>query len=279
MNRARRKKHRHGTMKRLVRESLFLSSTRYMSSRVVRFFEAGLASPLLRSVKTVEGFVSEKITGPLFKKTELRKNFAMPARNSFAAFISRNPIFKSLSAFRNAALSVSLRSVGVFLLTFGIYAAAIFLLKRYISLTLGTADTDDLAFSAIAFVVGLVLAMFGEKSIISAISSGRITGSLLVNCLGVNESSFGQGKKAASGTAVGISFLLGSLFGVLTLFYSPLDIISIFAAVLVLLTVLHIPEFGLLSAVAVFTFVPIESVAMLIAVTFGSYVLKCLRLK
>ncbi len=279
MNRARRKKHKHGTMKRLVRESLFLSSTRYLSSRVVRFFEAGLASPLLRSVKAVDGFVSEKVTGPLFKKTELRKNLSMPARNSFAAFLSRNPVLKGLAAFRNAALNVSLRSVGIFLLTFGIYAAAIFLLKRYISLTLGAANTDDLAFSAITFAVGLVLTMFGDKSIISALSGGRITGGLLSDCLGVNESAFGQSSKAASGTAVGISFLLGSLFGVLTLFYSPASIMSVFATVLILLTILHIPEFGLLSAVAVFTFVPFECIAVLIAVTFGSFILKCLRLK
>lgn len=279
MNRARRKKHKHGTMKRLVRESLFLSSTRYLSSRVVRFFEAGLASPLLCSVRSVDGFVSEKITGPLFKKTELRKNFSMPVRNSFAAFLSRNPVLKGLAAFRSAALNVSLRSVGIFLLTFGVYAAAIFLLKRYISLTLGTANTDDLAFAAISFVVGLVLTMFGDKSIIASLSSGRITGTLLSNCLGVNESSFGQTSRAASGTAVGISFLLGSLFGVLTLFYSPMAILSIFAAALILLTVLHIPEFGLLSAIAVFSFVPFECIALLITVTFGSFVLKCLRLK
>lgn len=279
MNIARRKKHKSGKMNRLVSQSLVLSSTRFVSSRAVRFFETGFASPLLTTVKKVDDFARDKVTGPLFKKTELRKNFTMPVRNSFALLFSRNSLLQKLAAFRVAALNVSLRAAGVFFLTFGIYTAAIFLLKRYIALTLGTPNTDDLAFAAVVFVAGLLLSLFGDKSIITSLATSRITGSLLSSCLGINDSSFGRSVKTSSGAAVGISFLLGSMSGVLTLFFRPYLILSVCVAALVLIAVFHIPEFGLLCAVAAFPFIPLNWTLVLTLSASASFLLKCLRLK
>ena len=115
MNRARRKTNRKGKTKRLVNESLVLSATRFVSSHVVRFFETGFASPVFNSVKKVDDFARKKITGPLFEKTELRKNITQPIRNSFSLVFERVAIFRKLKEFRLAALNASLRSVGIFL--------------------------------------------------------------------------------------------------------------------------------------------------------------------
>jgi len=120
MNRARRKTYKGVRTKRLVNESLLLSCTRFLSSRVVRFFETGPASPALKNVRKVDDFVKDKITGPLFKKTELRKNYTKPLRNSLSSLISRSATFRRLADFRTAVLNMSLRSVGVFLFTFSI---------------------------------------------------------------------------------------------------------------------------------------------------------------
>ncbi len=280
MNKARKKTYKSGKAKKLVRESFILSSTRYLSSRIVRFFESGKASPILTSAKKVNRFAREKVTGPLYKRIGIRSNFAMPARNAVASFVSHNPIIKGLNAFRTAFLNTSLRTVGVFLLTFGIYAAAIFLLKSYISLALGTAaSVDDLSFAAITALVGLLLTAFGEKSILNAVGNSRIIGSLLSNCLGVNDSSLDRYSQKATGTAVGFGFLLGSVFGISTLFFTPLSVMCFLLTLILGIAIFHIPEFGILLGITTFTFVPVGVLASISTVTLISYLLKCVRLK
>ncbi len=280
MNKARKKRYRRGTLKRLAQESLVLSSTRRLSSRFVRMFESGVASPLLTSLKKVDEFAREKVTGPLYKKIGIRKNFSMPTRNAIASVISRSAVMKTVNRLRTAFLNTSMRSVGVFLITFGIYAAAIFLLKSYVSLNLGIeASTDDLSFAAITALIGIILTAFGDKSILNTLGNGRIVGQLLLKCLGVNESSVDRYASAVPITAVGISFLLGSLFGISTLFFTPASILGFLITLFICIAIFNIPEFGVLLAAATFSFVSIYTVAFVISVTFASFLIKCVRLK
>ncbi len=280
MNKARKNKYRRSAIKRLVQESFVLSSTSRLSSRFVRFFESGFAAPLLRSAKKTDDFAREKISGPLFNKTGFRKNFSMPTRNAVSSFISRSRAMKTVGDIRNAFLTTSLRSVGVFLFTFGIYAAAIFLLKSYVSLALGSgANPDDLSFAAVAALAGIILTCFGDKSIINAIGNGKTVGQLLLKCLGVNESSVDKNSSAAKRTNAGGAFLLGSLFGAATLFFTPASVMYFIFALIVIIGIFHIPEFGLLLAAASFSFVSVKIIGVLVAVTLVSFLVKCLRLK
>ncbi len=279
MNKARKKTYKTGMAKRLVRGSLFLSFTRFVSSRVVRFFETGLASPLFRSVKTVDHFVRKSVTGPLFKKVEFRKNFAIPAHNGVARFFANNSIMQRLVQMQSKVLNSTLRTAGLFLLTFGIYAAAIFMLKRFVSLSVGEADTDDLIISALAVIGGLLLTSFGDKSIITALGGGKITGNLLSNVLGLNDSSLYKASRQKRKTSIGMSFLLGSVLGVLTMFVSPLTILASIAAAVLVITVFNVPEFGLLLTLVAVLALPVEIIGGMSLVTLASYLLKFLRLK
>lgn len=278
MNKARRKNNSRNT-KRLINDSLILSTTRFVSSRVVRFFEKGIASPVLNSVKTVDHFVRKKVTGPVFKKVELRKNFVMPARNGVASFLNNNRIFNKLSFYRTKIMNSSLRTVGVFLLTFGIYAAAIFMLKRFVTFNIGEADTDDLILSALTVIAGLIFTAFGDKSILTAFSRGRITGSLLSGALGVNDSALNKKPPNKPRTSLGSGFLLGSITGVLTMFFSPISVLSVIIGVVLVVTIFNIPEFGLLLTITALPLVGVEWLYLLSITTMASYLFKCLRLK
>lgn len=267
-------------MKRLAQESFVLSLTRKLSSRFVRFFESGFASPILTSYKKVDNFVHDKIGAPIDKRLGVKKNFLKPTRNAIASVISRSPIAKTFADVRTSFLNTSMRSVGVFLLTFGLYAAAVFLLKKYVSLALGAqASVDDISFSAITLLAGLVLVIFGDKSILNTLGNGRIVGQLLLKCLGVNDSSVDRYAAMPTKTWAGVSFVLGSVFGIATLFVSPASVFVFILTLLVCIAILHIPEFGLLLAAATFSFVGIYTVAFVVTVTCVSFLLKCIRLK
>ncbi len=279
MNKARKKTYKKGIFKRLVNESFILSSTRFVSSRVARFFETGFASPLLNSFKSVDGFLSQKVTGPLFEKVQLRKKFAMPARNAVSSVVANNPVMQKLIALKNAFLNSTLRSVGLFMVVFGIYTAAIFLLKRYIASSLGVANVNDICTAAVMLVVGLMLMAFGDRSIVSSVGNGLFGSVLFSECLGVNDSSFERNIAKPPRFAMIIAFLAGTVLGALTLFVSPLKILYSAGILLALILIFNIPEFGLLSAVAMSSFVHMKYVAAVAVVAVASYFIKCIRLK
>jgi hypothetical protein len=246
---------------------------------MLRFFESGAASPLFTSVKKTDHFARSNVSSRLTKKMGLRKNFSVGVRNSIASFLSRNSFMKKFASFRAALLNASVRSVGVFLLTFSVYGIASFLLKRFVVSPLGVANPDELAASAVIFLVGLIVTIFSDKTIIFSLGSSRITGNLLSGCLGVNQSSFERYKTAYSGKYAVAGFGLGSVLGVLTIFFSPLSILFSLAVMLCVVAIMHIPEFGLLSAVATFSFLPISFTSFIVTVTFVSFVVKYIRLK
>ena len=280
MSKARKKTYKQGTAKRLVQESLILSCTRFLSSRFVRLFESGFASPLIKSTEKVDDFARKKITGPLYKKVGVKKNFSMPARNTVASFVENNRVSKLLASFRNAFLTATFRSVGIFLLTFGVYAAAVFLLKSYVSLDLGTnAAITDVCVAAITALAGLLFTLFGDKGILAVVGKSRIVGGLISRNLGVNDSSLIRFSSSKPRTYAGFGFLLGSLFGIVTFFFHPANVLLFLLALTVAAIIFNVPEFGLLLAVSVFSFVPMWFAAVTVLLTLLSYLFKCVRLK
>jgi hypothetical protein len=280
MSKARKKTYKQGTAKRLVQESLILSCTRFLSSRFVRIFESGFASPLINSAETVDAFAREKVTGPLYRKIGMKKNFSMPMRNAVASFIDNNRVTKLFASLRSAFLNATFRSLGIFFLTFGIYAAAVFLLKSYVSLNIGTgADITDICVASITALAGVLFILFGDKGVLAVVGKSRIVGGLISRNLGVNDSSLMRYASCNPKTHAGFGFLLGSLFGLVTIFVQPATMLLLLLAVAVATVIVHIPEFGLLLAVMVFSFTPVRLVATIVCITFLSYIIKCLRLK
>lgn len=274
-----RKRTKKWTIKRLVRESFVLSSTSSLSSRVVRFFESGIAEPILGSVNDVEDFMKDTVSKTVSEKYDVRKNITMPIRNGIASFFSRNPFINALNSLRVYFLNISLRSMGVMFLTFAIYAAAVLLLKHYANSVFGMGTIDDLFVIAISAVTGLALTVFSEKSIITSLGSSKTVGPFLSECLGINDSAFDRYSEKPSGNAVGVSFLLGAIMGIITVFSTPAKVLLTALMVVFIITIVNAPEFGLLFSVTMFTFLSPRYLVMLVGITFVSYLLKCIRLK
>ena len=271
MNKLRKRTYKKGKMKRLVRESLVLSSTSSLSSRIVRFFESGIAEPLLGSVNDVEDFVHDSVEKNITEKYNVRKNITLPIRNGIASFLSRNPFINALNDLRVSFLNISLRSIGVMLMTFAVYAVAVLLLKYYAASVFGTGSIDDVFVIAISLVTGLALTVFSDKSIIKSLGSSKIVGPFLSECLGINDSAIDRYPDKPSGNAVGVSFLLGAMLGILTVFSTPARVLLTALMIVFIVTVVNAPEFGLLCSVATFTFLPPRYLVMLVGITLASY--------
>ena len=272
-----RRKNRKNRLRAESRESFVLSCTSALSARVIRLFEYGALSPLLSSARRTDEFVAGKIVAPVEKKFGLGRKIFAPARDKLAGFFASSRAMAFLCAAKDRFLATSLRSVGVFAVTFGVYAAAIFLLRRYTSSDTASLGVSALSAAAVAFISGVVLLLFGEKSILSALGNGRVTGPLLCDSLGINDSSLQAPEKGSNST--GIMFLLGSLCGIATLFISPARVLFILLCLLIAAAVINVPEFGLLLAMALLPVIPSKTLSALVLCTAGSYLFKCLRLK
>ena len=266
-----------GSFKRLRKESLFLSCTSFLSSRITRLFETGFLSFFVRSSKKTDSFVHDRIAVPLDKKTDYRSKVTKKIKGTVSGFAERNPFMNMLLSAQKAFLDLNMRSVGIFFLTFGVYSAGIFFLKRFASILNGRVNVNDVCVAAIAIVAGLLFTIFGEKSIKYTLCSGKITGRLLSRYLGINEAYMREFDDPKS--AVGIMFLAGSVFGALTLFLAPSKVLVILLFSALILADLNIPEFGFLLCVILLPVIPAGYLAAFVLITFVSYLLKCLRMK
>lgn len=272
-----RKANKRNSFRRTARESIILSATAHASARTTEFFERGRASALLSSAAATDKLFTDKVTSKVSERFSLRRNVTMPLRNAVARAFSGNRFFSALAFLRERFLCASVRSLGIFFITFGIYAAALFMLKRYVVLPLPQSGTGELAVSAICLVSGLLCAMFGERSLLSALAGGRIIGSMLYGCLGVNDSSLERRSKPE--TDIGGAFLLGSVCGVGTLFFGTGRVLAVLLFAVVAVVTLNIPEFGMLAGVAGSLVLPAGYTAAVMFVSVVSYLFKCLRLK
>lgn len=272
-----RKTYKKSTLLRLSSESLIVSSIAALSAFIVFLFRGGALSFVTSTAEKIDKFFRKNVAGVIAEKLKLHEKVKMPAKNTVAAVTDKSKIFGFLDKLRKKSLNMPLRSVGVFLITFSVYSAAIFLLKRFYA-SFGVADINDISASAIVFLCGFLLLCFGEKSVLAALGSGRIGGSLLAGCLGVNESSL-VGDETEKKNHVGVMFLLGSLFGVSTLFVSPAAVLLCIFAFLIFVAVMNMPEFGLLLSLLCVSFVKTEYLSILVFVSLISFLIKCIRLK
>ena len=273
---AKKSKNKSAGFRRSLRESLILSCTSSISARVTRFFESGFASPLINSAENTDKFFKRNITRRIENKVGLGRKVFKPARNAVAAFFARDRLFSFFIGLKNRFLASPLRTAGVFLITFGVYSAAIYILSRYVSKN-GSMQPYDLAAAAISFLAGMLFLLFGEKSILSALGNSRITGSLLNSALGINASSLAPVEKG--GTAIGLAFLAGSLCGVITFFFSPARVLLVLLIAVLTASIFNVPEFGLLLSVGMLSFAKASVLLPVIGVTAASYLFKVVRLK
>ena len=262
--------------KGLPKKSSVLSYPSHISKKIVSFFETGVLSRLFLSAKKVDSFIPNKVLKPLEKHIGFRKNVLDPTRRWVSGIIDNNHVSRAVTAVIPRFLSVSLRSFGVFFLTFALYAAGIYFLKIFANIRLGNSTADDLSASAIVLLVGIILTLFGDKSLISALANGRCAG-YIMDSFGINEAYFRNREAAVPRT--GTMFLAGTLLGISTLFFAPIAILKVVATVLLALTVFFIPEFGLLASVAVLPAVSADFLKTAVAYTAICYIIKCIRMK
>lgn len=205
----------------------------------------------------------------------LRKNLrAERVRRQIADNIENSIYVKSISAFAAFLWQLSMRVIGIFLISCGLYAG-IAQFIRYL-LADGGAFNLDIAVSAGLILLGIPL-LLSPKPLCSAVGDSSILRAFFVGFLGCFDRDFdADGEPRGRKTA---AFVLGLPFGILSFFFGPVYPLVFLLLLSALYAVLRSPEFGLYATVFALPFLivlphPSILLAVMVLYTYFSYSVK-----
>lgn len=166
---------------------------------------------------------------------------------------------------------MTVRSYGAFFFSFGFYASVIFGIKA-VAASL-TADYDALV-SGVTLMLCSVPLLLSGKTLAGAVASSRLLSYVVFDVLGFRREE-AEAKRTPSGRA-DMAFLAGMIAGLLTFYVEPMRVLGAIVSLLLLFTVLHKPETGVILLFALFPFFGDNSLLLLISVITVSYGAKLL---
>lgn len=208
-----------------------------------------------------------------------RKRYGTTLRGSMAMAMDQSALRRAAHGFANGFLRCSLRTVGAFFLTGGIYSALIAWLISAVWQQ-GAPDGFHVFLSLIVALFGFIL-LFSEHSVGYAVYKGRLTGALLYGSLGVSVDAVKEIPEKGK-SLLALSVPLGMLIGSVTAITGPAYPALALLILLVLFVVLTTPEAGvvLLLILAPFSgFLPYSELwlALVVVLSGIGYFCKLLR--
>jgi len=170
-------------------------------------------------------------------------------------------------------LDFSLRQYGVFFFTFGTYTTALYIISRYI-VSLNTLPIVNL-YVGLAIMAASFPAIFVKRSLSQCILGSSILELVLFRFLGIRRTSLEGGNAVKGWTS--LSFILGTVTGLLTVFVTPLYVPLAFMGLIAAVMLISTPETGVLMILFALPFLPTMMLAALIIVVALCYFLKLVR--
>lgn len=220
------------------------------------------------------GFVNHYFTGNLKIKEYTRKLRAFLSRNFEDSYLLKR-FAKAVDSFK----AISIRSIGNFCMSFGIYTIIIYFVKMFVP-ALDAADMGELIVGIAACVCSMPM-LFSKGSLISSVKKSMFTRLLFAEAFGFREEVFDK-KDDSSRKYANFMILFGMICGVLTLLINPLVIPAVILGIVTLVLVFSTPEIGVLLSLFLLPFFsflanPTITLSILVLLTFLSYVFKIIR--
>lgn len=197
------------------------------------------------------------------------------AKRVMARGIEYSLICEKIRDFFRSLTNTSVRCVGIFLLAFGFYGMLMFLLTNYATDRLPAVSLSHLFFDLSVMAVAAPM-LFSGKAIGKAISESRTCDVVLFGILGVRRES-AEGVSGHNGIGASTSFILGTIFGIITLFIPPYNVMLGFFSVFVGYAVLVSPESGVVLCAFLIPFVSSDMLGFLMIYIIICFAIKLMR--
>ena len=256
-------KHKHSYLGRLAQDSLILSALNALQAKLGRALRR---VPVRRPRSGAEG-----VFGALRRRAAVAKRTAV-LKMKVASAVESSAAVRVYRGFVRTLLGLSMQTVAVFFITFGLYTLASSLIRLF---TAGQpASPSELLPGVLSLLFAALFVGCGD-SLQSKLRGSGLFRLVFVRLLGVDEQTL-AGTASVRGYGA-VAVIVGTLLGSLSYFVSAWRILLCLLSVLFALAVLRFPETGLLAALLLFPFLPAPGLAALLVVSFASYLLRLSR--
>lgn len=263
--------HKKGFINRLFKESLILSCLGIISSRLISFFKASVFSYIFTGGEASDIALANSGIGKAAAKHKLKTRVSRTVKTKFALSVENSVISKKYKEILRRAVYTPVSTFGAFFATLGIYFCLVYFVKLY-GFSAEQAENIGVLLTGGVIIAASLPLLLCRKPLVKALSESVFIRNMLSGLIDLDSY---QGEKQHG--AVGTALIIGSVLGVLSFFCGEAKILVLVVAVVYLLLVLHSPEIGLLSSVAVFPFCGKGLLSALVTVALVSYVFKVLR--
>ncbi|MDD4772456.1 MAG: O-antigen ligase family protein [Eubacteriales bacterium] len=258
-----------------LRGSLILSALSHLSDFIYRSASESMAGKALTSYDRCSLKAGESLASGAAKKLNAGSVLRRLKRFCIKSFENSALITGAAKKMRGF-LDCSMRYYGTFLLSFGIYASGVFGIKYYMN---GSAPSADLGVAIIAALFSIPM-IISTTALSEVILSSRILSGLLFGVIGVRRESIESVPAAQS--RPGAAFIAGMTLGLSAYFASPGLILAGLAGIVLLYTILIIPESGvtlIIFSAPFMSALPRPSIitALMVLYVAGCYILKLIR--
>ncbi len=259
-----------------LRTSLIVLVLSRVSDIIYDFASSSITGKVLTSYDRCSESTGESLTSAVAEKLGPGDRIICPLKRFCIKSFENSLVLKWISSKLRGFFGCSMRYYGTFLLSFGVYSASIFGIKYYMN---GSASAVDLVVALMAAVFSIPL-ILTSMPLSEVVCSSRILRGLLFGVIGVRRENVENTSGIQSKPSV--AFIAGMLLGLSTYMTSPGLILGGLLGIVVLYTILVIPESGVVLIIFTAPFMavlprPSILTALMVLYVTGCYFLKLIR--
>jgi len=211
-------------------------------------------------------------TGKKYYKSAKRTlgSYISSARKTVTRLFDLSKTCETARSVKNSLLCLSLRTIGVFFVTLGIYA---FIISMILTLFSDRAVHPSGIYGGLLCAASSLPLLFSKGNVATALINSR-TGSFICHLLSIRKEALPYEPVLNS---LSIAFVAGIAVSLATLIFPFSYVICAIAVLIIALTILHSPEAGLTFYVAFLFLASAKLQYLILSVTVVSYILKLIR--
>lgn len=249
------------SLRERIKSSVIVSFFLFLASTIYQKLGNGFYGKLTTSYSELSDSAENSATSTLLHKIRWGEKVSRPFKQTVARWFERSLILQKINSFAESLLYCAQRAHGVFCLSFGLYVEIIFFIKLALS---GDGILDGnftpMVVGAVLMIISLPL-IFSAQTLAEGIRESKIAAFAVFRIAGANPESFE--KDIRKKDHLYTPFIAGMILGLLSIAVNPLYIVLGIVGLVLVYSVVNIPEFGVFIIAVAAPFAPTMVLAAL----------------
>ncbi len=268
-------KRKSPSIRELFASSAFIIFIVAIATIIYKKLREGFFGSIFTAYDSEASAVSESCTAGLIKRAAVGERIIYPTKQRIAKSVENSVILTAIRNMNTRLLACQVRVYGLFLFSFALYSAIVYVFKAFF-IERGAAAIDiGLIVTLIFMVIASVGLISARCTLSQALLGSSLTCFFLFNVVGLRRESL-DGIGESEGR-FNVAFVAGIVCGVISYFVSPVYILLAMAALIAAYLVLVSPEFGILAIITLLPFAPTMGLVATVMYTVLALLLKVVR--